>query len=127
MANSNARGFAAMDPEEQRRIASKGGRAAHASGNAHEWDSEEAAEAGHLGGLAAHHHHRASFHYETAAHHHAGAARHHASGDRERARLHEESARSHGRRGSEHSEHASRHGRGFDQRWTLLPIGHCRK
>jgi general stress protein YciG len=40
------RGFAAMDPEERREIASKGGRAAHARGTAHEFDSEEAQEAG---------------------------------------------------------------------------------
>ena len=53
MPNSN-RGFAAMDPEEQRRIASKGGRAAHESGHAHEWNSGEAAEAGRRGGLASH-------------------------------------------------------------------------
>ena len=31
------RGFAAMDPARQREIASKGGRAAHAKGTAHEW------------------------------------------------------------------------------------------
>lgn len=43
--NSN-RGFASMDPERQREIASQGGRAAHASGNAHEFTSEEAREAG---------------------------------------------------------------------------------
>ncbi|MDB5895026.1 MAG: hypothetical protein JWQ88_2557 [Rhodoferax sp.] len=41
-----ARGFAAMDPAQQRRIASEGGRAAHASGNAHEFTSEEARAAG---------------------------------------------------------------------------------
>ncbi len=40
------RGFASMDPDEQREIASGGGRAAHASGNAHEFTSEEAREAG---------------------------------------------------------------------------------
>ncbi|APW40690.1 hypothetical protein RD110_13925 [Rhodoferax koreense] len=40
------RGFAAMDPAQQRRIASEGGRAAHASGNAHEFTSEEARAAG---------------------------------------------------------------------------------
>jgi general stress protein YciG len=44
------RGFASMDPERQREIASEGGRAAHASGNAHEFDSREAAEAGRKGG-----------------------------------------------------------------------------
>jgi uncharacterized protein len=46
------RGFASMDPEEQRRIASKGGKAAHRSGNAHEFTSEEARAAGRKGGLA---------------------------------------------------------------------------
>jgi general stress protein YciG len=40
------RGFAAMDPELQRQIASQGGRAAHAGGNAHEFTSEEARAAG---------------------------------------------------------------------------------
>jgi general stress protein YciG len=44
------RGFAAMDEEKQREIASKGGKAAHASGHAHEFDSAEAAEAGRKGG-----------------------------------------------------------------------------
>lgn len=45
-----------MDPERQREIASRGGRAAHASGNAHEWTSQEAREAGRRGGIAAHQH-----------------------------------------------------------------------
>ncbi|MDM1301733.1 KGG domain-containing protein [Acinetobacter indicus] len=40
------RGFTSMDPDEQREIASRGGRAAHASGNAHEFTSEEARRAG---------------------------------------------------------------------------------
>ena len=46
------RGFAAMDPKRQRAIASEGGRAAHLSGNAHEFNSEEAREAGRKGGQA---------------------------------------------------------------------------
>jgi general stress protein YciG len=46
------RGFASMDREKQRQIASKGGRAAHASGTAHEWSSEEARAAGRKGGIA---------------------------------------------------------------------------
>jgi general stress protein YciG len=46
------RGFASMDPEKQREIASKGGRAAHVQGTAHEWSSEEAREAGRKGGAA---------------------------------------------------------------------------
>jgi general stress protein YciG len=44
------RGFAAMDPERQREIASKGGRVAHLRGNAHEFTPEEAREAGRKGG-----------------------------------------------------------------------------
>ncbi|HYE55428.1 MAG TPA: KGG domain-containing protein [Chitinophagaceae bacterium] len=48
--NTSKRGFASMDPEQQKEIASKGGRAAHQSGNAHEFDSEEAREAGKKGG-----------------------------------------------------------------------------
>lgn len=46
------RGFAAMDPQRQRAIASEGGKAAHQSGNAHEFTSEEAREAGRKGGQA---------------------------------------------------------------------------
>jgi general stress protein YciG len=48
------RGFASMDPGKQREIASKGGRAAHQKGTAHEWTSEEARNAGRKGGLASH-------------------------------------------------------------------------
>jgi general stress protein YciG len=44
------RGFASMSPEKQREIASKGGRAAHQKGTAHEWTSEEARNAGRKGG-----------------------------------------------------------------------------
>ena len=40
------RGFASMDPERQRQIASEGGKAAHEKGTAHEFTSEEAREAG---------------------------------------------------------------------------------
>jgi general stress protein YciG len=39
-----------MSPEKQREIASKGGRAAHLKGTAHEWTSEEARLAGRKGG-----------------------------------------------------------------------------
>jgi len=46
------RGFAAMDPEKQRKIASSGGRASHASGKGHEWD-REAARAAALKAVAA--------------------------------------------------------------------------
>lgn len=46
------RGFAAMDEEQQRMIASKGGQAAHQKGTAHEFDSEEARRAGQKGGEA---------------------------------------------------------------------------
>lgn len=47
------RGFASMDRTKQREIASKGGKAAHRKGAAHEWTSDEAREAGRKGGLAA--------------------------------------------------------------------------
>ena len=40
------RGFAAMDPQRQREIASLGGRAAHRSGHAHQFSTEEARAAG---------------------------------------------------------------------------------
>lgn len=47
---TSKRGFASMDKEKQKAIASLGGRAAHASGNAHEFSSAEAREAGRKGG-----------------------------------------------------------------------------
>ena len=46
------RGFASMDPAKQREIASKGGKAAHQQGVAHQWTSDEAREAGRKGGEA---------------------------------------------------------------------------
>jgi len=44
------RGFASMDPSKQREIASKGGRAAHEKGTAHQFSANEAREAGKKGG-----------------------------------------------------------------------------
>ena len=49
---NSSRGFASMDPQRQREIASEGGRAAHERGTAHEFTSEEAREAGRKGGQA---------------------------------------------------------------------------
>jgi general stress protein YciG len=60
MASSNEggrasrRGFAAMDPQRQREIASRGGKAAHQKGTAHQFNAEEARAAGSKGGQAAH-------------------------------------------------------------------------
>jgi uncharacterized protein len=48
------RGFAAMDPRLVAEIASKGGKAAHAAGTAHEFTADEARAAGRKGGLAPH-------------------------------------------------------------------------
>ena len=50
MAKKQHRGFAAMDPEQQREIARLGGQAAHAKGTAHEFTREEARHAGKIGG-----------------------------------------------------------------------------
>lgn len=50
--NNWKRGFGSMDPAEQRRIASLGGKAAHRRGTAHEWTVETARAAGRKGGLA---------------------------------------------------------------------------
>jgi general stress protein YciG len=50
MAHTRNRGFASMDGSKQRDIASKGGKAAHARGTAHEFTSEEARVAGRKGG-----------------------------------------------------------------------------
>lgn len=46
------RGFASMDREKQKEIASKGGKAAHAQGRAHEFTPDEARSAGRKGGEA---------------------------------------------------------------------------
>jgi len=48
--NTSTRGFASMDPERQRQIAREGGKAAHIKGTAHEFNSEEARNAGRKGG-----------------------------------------------------------------------------
>lgn len=49
---TSTRGFASMDQDRQKEIASKGGKAAHLSGHAHQFTSEEAREAGRKGGQA---------------------------------------------------------------------------
>lgn len=49
---NSGRGFASMDDDKQREIAAEGGRASHASGRGHEFDSQEASEAGRKGGEA---------------------------------------------------------------------------
>src|SRR5947209_10725075 len=54
MAEKSTRGFASMSAEKQRAIASKGGKAAHAKGTAHEFTPDEARAAGRKGGQAAH-------------------------------------------------------------------------
>jgi general stress protein YciG len=43
-----------MDRGKQKEIASRGGKAAHQKGTAHEWTSEEARQAGRKGGMASH-------------------------------------------------------------------------
>ena len=50
MPGTSNRGFASMDEGKQREIASKGGRAAHLKGTAHEFSSDEARAAGRKGG-----------------------------------------------------------------------------
>ena len=52
--NRGGRGFASMDEDRQREIASMGGKAAHEKGTANEFDSESAREAGRKGGKASH-------------------------------------------------------------------------
>jgi general stress protein YciG len=55
MSGVGGRGFGSMDPNKQREIASKGGKAAHQKRTAHEWTPEEAREAGRKGGRTRHH------------------------------------------------------------------------
>jgi uncharacterized protein len=54
MSMTKKRGFASMSAALQREIASKGGRAAHEQGRAHEFTPEEARQAGRKGGKVAH-------------------------------------------------------------------------
>jgi general stress protein YciG len=54
MPEKKGRGFASMDEAKQRAIASKGGKAAHEKGTAHEFTAEEARVAGRKGGQVAH-------------------------------------------------------------------------
>ena len=56
-----------MDRNKQREIASKGGKAAHQKGTAHEWTCEEAREAGRKGGMASHRRKQDQFGQEDAA------------------------------------------------------------
>lgn len=48
---TSKRGFAGMDPEKLKTLSSRGGKAAHAKGTAHEFSSEEAKAAGKKGGV----------------------------------------------------------------------------
>ncbi len=50
----SSRGFASMNKDKQRLIASKGGKTAHRKGTAHKWTSDEARAAGRKGGRARH-------------------------------------------------------------------------
>lgn len=52
--DTSNRGFASMDKEKRREIASQGGKAAHEKGTAHEFTHEEAVDAGRKGGQIAH-------------------------------------------------------------------------
>lgn len=54
MSELKGRGFASMDPDRQREIASEGGKAAQQKGTAHKWTREEAREAGRKGGRTKH-------------------------------------------------------------------------
>ncbi len=116
MAQNNrntGRGFASMDPDRQREIASEGGRASRQNGRTDEGDHEEPAEGGHLGGLAAHHHSSAAFHHDTAGHHHREAARHHATGSPVEAAHHRSAAEMHSERAQGHARSARQNARGF--------------
>ncbi len=50
MSTKGKQGFAAMTGKQRRAISSLGGKAVHQQGKAHQWTSEEAREAGKIGG-----------------------------------------------------------------------------
>jgi general stress protein YciG len=52
--SSGGRGLASADQETRERVASEGGKASHEQGTGHEWNSEEAREAGRKGGQNSH-------------------------------------------------------------------------
>lgn len=123
MAGKNERGFAAMDPAQQREIARRGGRAAHESGNAHEFTSQEASEAGRKGGEAvsknrehmaeigrkgglAAHHRNAAFHHESRAHHPRQAVQHHEAGNADEGDRHSREAQNHSDAALEHNQNS---------------------
>lgn len=54
MSEKQKRGFASLSAEQRSKIASKGGKTAHAKGLAHKWTHEEAVAAGRKGGAASH-------------------------------------------------------------------------
>ena len=54
MSEKQKRGFALLDSTSLREIASKGGKAAHEKGTAHQFTAEEARAAGKKGGIAPH-------------------------------------------------------------------------
>jgi general stress protein YciG len=64
--NSKPRGFATMTPEQRSEISSKGGRAAHRAGTAHQFTPEEARKAGRKGAAATHKRRRERRGYESA-------------------------------------------------------------
>ena len=52
--SGGGRGLASADQETRERVASEGGKASHEKGSGHEWNSEEAREAGRKGGQNSH-------------------------------------------------------------------------
>lgn len=48
MTEKKLKGFALLNPEQRKAIASAGGKAGHAQGKAHKWTTEEARAAGKL-------------------------------------------------------------------------------
>ncbi len=97
MADKGKQGFAAMDPEERRELARKGGHNSH-GGTSHEGDGGDGKD-----DRASHHGH-AAFHHKTAAHHHRQAARHHSAGNHEEADRHTHAAHGHSETAHEHSK-----------------------
>jgi uncharacterized protein len=116
MAGTSRRGFAAMDARKQREIASRGGRAAHERGTAHEFTPEEARRAGRRGGQAVSRDraHMAEIGRRGGERSHGGRGREFAAATDQRSHPGARGANrngSHGRNGSQRSQHMAEIGR----------------
>ncbi|WP_414754739.1 KGG domain-containing protein [Anabaena sp. CCY 9910] len=108
MSDTSKRGFASMDEDKQREIASKGGQAAHEKGTAHEFTPEEAREAGRKGGetVSQDREHMAEIGREGGKHSHGGGRKKQGGGESENTEEIEDSGEEKQTRGGTKEQHS---------------------